>query len=201
MLQSQASEVDLALGEAMAEYYADPLGFVMFAYPWTTNSSIQVCRLRDPWAERYQSDFGPDEWACRFLDDLGDEVKDRGFNGRDAVTPIRLAATSGHGVGKSAMSGWLVDWIMSTRPYAQGTVTANTATQLETKTWAQIAKWTKLCVTSHWFNISTGRGSMKMSSVAYPEQWFCTAQTCREENSEAFAGQHAVNSTSFYVND
>jgi hypothetical protein len=201
VLQSQAGEIDLALGEAMAEYYADPLGFVMFAYPWTVNSSIQVCRLKDPWAERYQSDWGPDEWACRFLDDLGDEVSDRGFDGRNAVTPIRFAATSGHGVGKSAMSGWLTDWIMSTRPFAQGTVTANTATQLETKTWAQIAKWTKLCVTSHWFRISTGRGSMKMASVAYPEQWFCTAQTCREENSEAFAGQHAVNSTSFYIND
>jgi hypothetical protein len=26
-------------------------------------------------------------------------------------------------------------------------------------------------------------------------------ETCREENSEAFAGQHAVNSTSFYIFD
>ena len=35
----------------------------------------------------------------------------------------------------------------------------------------------------------------------FPSTWFCTAQTCREENSEAFAGQHASESTSFYIND
>jgi hypothetical protein len=35
----------------------------------------------------------------------------------------------------------------------------------------------------------------------HPRTWFCSAQSCREENSEAFAGQHAANSSSFYVFD
>ena len=35
----------------------------------------------------------------------------------------------------------------------------------------------------------------------YRESWFCAPQSCREENSEAFAGQHAADSTSFYIND
>jgi hypothetical protein len=109
--------------------------------------------------------------------------------------------SSGHGIGKSALTAWLADWIMSTRPHAQGTVTANTSTQLETKTWAQITKWTKLCITARWFDVSTGRGSMKIVRKGHADTWFCTAQTCREENSEAFAGQHAANSTSFYIND
>jgi hypothetical protein len=34
-----------------------------------------------------------------------------------------------------------------------------------------------------------------------PESWFVSAQSCREENSEAFAGQHSANSTSFYIFD
>ena len=106
---------------------------------------------------------------------------------------IRAAVQSGHGVGKSALVGMLVQWIMSTRPHSQGTVTANTSPQLNTKTWAQIAKWNRLSITSHWFTISTGRGAMRMSHVAHPDTWFCSAQTCREENSEAFAGQHAAN--------
>lgn len=33
------------------------------------------------------------------------------------------------------------------------------------------------------------------------QRWSCTAQTCREENSEAFAGQHAASATSFYIFD
>ena len=42
---------------------------------------------------------------------------------------------------------------------------------------------------------------MRMSHLDAPEAWRCDAQTSREENSEAFAGQHAADSTSFYVFD
>lgn len=189
------------LADDLAQFYADPLGFVMYAYPWDTDASIQLVKLEEPWCWRFDSEYGPDAWACELLDSIGRQVQERGFDGQTAVDAIQEAVTSGHGIGKSAMTGWLVDWIMSTRPFAQGTVTANTSTQLETKTWAQIAKWTKMCVTAHWFNISMGRGSMKMTHKEHPEKWFCSAQTCREENSEAFAGQHAANSTSFYIND
>lgn len=192
---------DEMLAEDMGRFFADPLGFVMYAYDWGGDASLQVCELREPYASRYDSKYGPDLWACEFLDDLGRKVRANDFNGKDAVDAIREAIASGHGIGKSAIAAWLVDWIMSTRPHAQGTVTANTNTQLETKTWAQIAKWTKKSITGHWFNVTTGRGSMKMVHKDFPESWFCSAQTCREENSESFAGQHAPNSTSFYIND
>jgi len=76
-------------------------------------------------------------------------------------------------------------------------VTANTFTQLDTKTWASIRKWLRLCITKSWFEVTTS----KVYSKIYPESWFCQAQSCREENSEAFAGQHAANSTSFYIMD
>ena len=196
-----SDSIDQMLADDMASFFADPLGFVMYAYPWDSDQSIQVVKLQEPWATKYGLEFGPDDWACRFLDDLGKKVESNGFDGSSPVDPVRMAVTSGHGVGKSAMTGWIVDWIMSTRPFCQGTITANTSTQLETKTWAQIAKWTKLCVTGRWFDVNTGRGSMKMSRIGHAESWFCSAQTCREENSEAFAGQHAASSTSFYIND
>jgi hypothetical protein len=128
-------------------------------------------------------------------------VRANDFDGHTPVPPIRMATASGHGIGKSALVAWLVDWIMSTRPGAQGTVTAVTAPQLRTKTWAQIAKWTKKCITAHWFNITTGMGTMRMERIGQGETWFCQAQTCAEENSEAFAGQHAPTSTSFYLFD
>ena len=37
-----------------------------------------------------------------------------------------------------------------------GVVTANTGPQLESKTWAQVATWTKRCITGHWFDVTTG---------------------------------------------
>src|SRR6266849_2724679 len=84
-----------------------------------------------------------------------------------------------------------------TRPDARGTVTANTYVQLETKTWAAIQKWHKLCLTARWFVWTTNRLYHRDSK----ETWFCSPATCKEENSEAFAGQHAADASSFYVFD
>jgi hypothetical protein len=193
--------LEAALVQDMVGFYADPLGFVMYAYPWDSDRELQVVKLPEPWRTIYGCDYGPDGWACEFLEELGREVKKRNFDGVHAVDAIQMARASGHGIGKSALVAWLVDWIMSTRPHCQGTVTANTSTQLSTKTWAQIVKWTQKCITRHWFEIATGRGSMMMKHKQYPSSWFCSAQTCDKENSQAFAGQHAATSTSFYIND
>ena len=176
--------LDLQIAQVIDETYDDPLTFVELAYPWGEPGELAGFT-------------GPDRWQSEFLEELGHEVRARGFDGINAVAPIRMAAASGHGIGKSTLVAWIVNWIMSTRPHCQGTITANTYTQLETKTWAAILKWTRLCVTSSWFS-TTGT---RMYHRDHPQAWFCSAQSCREENSEAFAGQHAVTSTSFYLFD
>lgn len=172
------------LHEAVAEYYDDPLGFVLFAYPWGEPGPLEP-------------HTGPDVWQRAALERIGAEVRARKFDGVTAVPPIRLAVSSGHGIGKSVEVAFIVDWIMSTRPHCQGTVTANTITQLQTKTWAALQRWTKLCKTGHWFEINSDR----MYRKGFRESWFCAPQSSKEENSEAFAGQHAADSTSFYVFD
>jgi hypothetical protein len=128
-------------------------------------------------------------------------VKKRDFNGHTAVDPIQMATASGHGIGKSVLVVWLIKWILDTRPFSKGTVTANTAEQLKTKTWAELGKWHKMSVTEHWFTYNSGRGAMNLAHKKHKEAWRCDAQTCREENSEAFAGQHAASATSFYIFD
>lgn len=168
----------------MAEFYADPLGFVRACYPWGEPGPLADAT-------------GPDIWQTEFLEQLGREVRERGFDGIHAVDPIRLARTSGHGIGKSTMAAWLTNWIMSTRPHSVGTVTANTIAQLGTKTWAAIQSWTKRCITAHWWEVSTERIYHK----DFRESWFCTPQTCKRDNSEGFAGQHAATSTSWYLFD
>jgi hypothetical protein len=176
--------VDVELAEEISQFYADPLGFVKFAYPWGEPGPL----------ERYD---GPDEWQAEVLRDLGEKVRERKFDGIIPVAPIREAISSGHGIGKTTLAAWIVDWLISTRPNCKGTVTANTFQQLKTKTWAAIQKWTKLCITSHWFEV-TGEQIYKKGAK---ESWFVAAQSCKEENSEAFAGQHAADSTSFYLFD
>lgn len=189
------------LADDMAKFYADPLGFVMYAYDWSNDATLHIVALPEKYRARFNSVYGPDLWACEFLDEIGNEVRLRNFGGVQAVDALRYAVASGHGIGKSAMTAWIVDWIMSTRPHAKGIVTANTTEQLATKTWAEIARWTKKCITGHWFEITTGRGAMKLYHKQHPDSWQCSAQTCREENAEAFAGLHAASSTPFYIFD
>lgn len=176
---------DILLAEEVAKYYDDPEGFALAMFPWGEKGTP------------LEHHDGPDTWQREALQWVGQQVRDRRFNGHDAVLPIRLAVSSGHGIGKSVLVAMLVCWIMSTRPYAQGTVTANTITQLNTKTWARVQTWARMCATAHWFEINSER----MYHKNYSSSWFCAKQSSKEENSEAFAGQHAENSTSFYFND
>ena len=182
------ADLDRQLADAMADCYADPLQHVMISYPWGSGSLAGFS--------------GPDDWARGYLIELGEEVRSRGFDGVTAVRPIRFSTASGHGIGKSALVAWLIRWIMDTRPQAKGVVTANTAAQLRSKTWAELAKWTNLGLTKHWFTLTGGTlGSLAYYHKAWPETWRVDAQTCEERNSEAFAGLHSATSTPFYIFD
>lgn len=184
-MASATATAQADVAEFVGQFIYDPLGFVQACYPWRKAGTF----LADQ--------DGPDEWQRRALTAIGREALANAFDGIAPVAPIRRAYSSGHGIGKSTMSAWLVGWIMSTRPHAQGTVTANTMTQLETKTWAAIKRWTGACLTSGWFHI----GDKKLYHLGHKDSWFCSPQSSKEENSEAFAGQHAAGSTSFYVFD
>ena len=183
-LESGLPNPEAELIELVAECANDPYRFVMACYPWGEDGLLK-------------DHAGPDEWQERFLKEWGEEIRANKFDGLNAVPAIRRGVSSGHGIGKSVMVAWIVDFIMSTRPNCQGTITANTFTQLETKTWAAIQRWTKLCITSHWFTVTSNR----MYQNENKDSWFCAPQSSKEDNSEAFAGQHAADSTSFYVFD
>ena len=172
------------LADDIAQFYDDPLGFVRFAYPWGEPGELE-------------DEEGPDEIQSEFLTELGKEVRKRNFDGVTPVMPILMSETSGHGTGKSSQGAWIANWILSTRPYSIGTVTASTYQQLESRTWAAIKRWTRLSITAGWFDV---RASGIFSKLA-PEDWKIVLQTCREENAQAFAGQHAKRSTSWYLFD
>jgi len=87
---------------------------------------------------------------------------------------------------KTALVAWLIYWFISTRPHPQIVVTSNTKSQLETKTWRELAKWHKLAINSHWFEWTATKFYYKQ----HPETWFAAAIPWSKERSEAFAGTH-----------
>ena len=174
-----------AIADEVKLCYDDPLRFVYLAFPWGKKGTfLEKCE-------------GPDVWQTQFLKDLGDHVKKRKFDGITAVPPVRMAISKGHGIGGTTLAAWIVIWLLSTRPNCKGTVTATTFTQLSLKTWAAIQSWMKMSLTAGWFTVT----NQKIFNTDYKESWFAGAVSCAEENSEAFAGQHAADSSSFYLFD
>ena len=178
-----------SIAQDLARFYDDPLGFVMWAYPWGQEGT--------PLAEAE----GPRNWQADQLRRIGFEVAKRGFNGKDPVDPLKFATTSGHGIGKSALTAWIGHWVISTRPFSRGVVTANTSDQLRTKTWAELAKWHGMFLLKDMFVYHASRGNMCYYQKDHPQNWRFDAQTCKEENSEAFAGLHAATSTPWFLFD
>jgi hypothetical protein len=188
-------------------------------FPWKTDPEIQKvpwASIDDPRMDKYRErfpgfEYGPDLWACEFLDDLGAEIRERKFDGKNAVRPIRFSTASGHGIGKSTMTGWLVMFILDTRPMSKLVVTANTGEQLRTKTWASVAMWHSKAASAPLWEITTGRGAMSLyrKGDGKPKEerkhinanWRADGLTCRAENSESFQGLHAAGGTACFIFD
>ena len=176
--------VDEQLAEYFREFYDDPLGFVLAMWNWGEGDLLH--------------ETGPDKWQRKFLEDLGAAVRARGFDGKTPVKPIRMAVSSGHGIGKSTLSAWVIWWVMCTRPKMHGICTSTTQTQLNTRLWAAVRTWYKRSAVMHrWFDTNTERAFHR----DHRDDWFVIPQTCKEENAEAFHGQHASSSTSLYLFD
>lgn len=163
--KAQAKMVRLA-----RKWRNDPLAFAQNAFPWGTGPLEGMA--------------GPDEWQTELLAHIRDELA-RGANA-DAV--IRDATAAGHGVGKSGCVAWLILWAISTRADTRGVVTANTDTQLRTKTWAELAKWYHLCVFRVWFELTAT--AIISRQPGHDKTWRIDAIPWSDSNPEAFAGLH-----------
>ena len=167
---SSMTKLDLELVEDIAAFYDDPEGFVRYVFPWGQAGT--------PLAD----ETGPDVWQCEVMGEIRSAIR----SGADVQTAVQIAVSSGHGIGKTGFVAWIILWFMSTRDFPQVVVTANTKTQLTTKTWRELSKWHKLSINQAWF----GWTATKFAHVLYPEVWFAAAIPWTEHNSEAFAGTH-----------
>lgn len=157
----------------MAGFKYDPLGFVLFAYPWGEEGTA----LSD--------EDGPDKWQAGFLEELGRQVLERAEN--PDLAGIQMAIVSGHGVGKSALLCWVIQWFMTCHMDATVNVTANTLGQLSGKTWREMARWHRLLIHADWFQWTATSFYLKER----PETHKALAVPWSKENSEAFQGAHA----------
>lgn len=166
----EASALGDDLSGAIDGFAQDPLGFVLFNFPWGEEGGALA------------GEPGPDEWQTKVLLEIGARLK----AGEDGGAAIRIAVASGHGVGKTTLVAWLIIWFIATRPHPQIVVTANTKNQLDGKTWRELAKWHKWSICASWFQWT----ATKFYHKAAPDTWFASAVPWTKERAEAFAGTH-----------
>lgn len=165
------SKVEAELIDLVIRFRHDPLRFVLAAFDWGKGEL---------------KDFsGPDEWQRDILNMMGDKLRAGEIGVQDA---IQIAVASGHGIGKSALVSWIILWAISTHEDTKGVVTANTENQLKTKTWAELAKWYRLCITRHWFDHTAT--ALFSKDPDHEKTWRIDMVPWSERNTEAFAGLH-----------
>jgi hypothetical protein len=150
----------------------DPLGFVRWAFLWGEPGTS------------LQTEQGPDDWQREQLEELAQGLR------TDRHAPKRFATASGHGIGKSTEVAWLTIWGLMTRGNTRGVVTANTDTQLRTKTWVELSKWFHLLLPPLRELFKLEATSIHAADKASERTWRIDAIPWSERNAEAFAGLH-----------
>jgi hypothetical protein len=171
---SAAAPIDYEqeLVERMLEFRHDPLGCVLFSFPWgEANAELE----HDP---------GPRSFQVRVLQQLGAHLQ----NSETRFKPFRKAISSGHGIGKSSLIGMIVHWAKSTCLDCKVLVTANTGDQLKTKTQPEISKWFRNAINKDWFDVHVT--SIKVNDAEHETTWRTDFATWSEDNPQAFAGAH-----------
>jgi len=164
------SDANDELIELAAACTHDPLRWARMAFDWGMG-------------ELYDSE-GPRQWQA----DVMADIKAHLSNADTRFMPLMISVASGHGIGKSAGIGMLINWAMSTCEDCKVIVTANTDTQLRTKTSPEIGKWSRLSITNGWFNPQSA--SIASTDSEHSKTWRCDMVPWSEHNTEAFAGLH-----------
>jgi hypothetical protein len=169
---SYETDYEQELVEKLYSFRHDPLGCVLFSFPWGEAGT------------EFEHDPGPREFQRRTLEELGAHLQ----NPETRHKPFRKAISSGHGIGKSALIAQIVHWAKSTCLDCKVLITANTGDQLRSKTQPEISKWFRSCINKDWFDVHVT--SIKINDAEHEDTWRTDFSTWSEDNPQAFAGAH-----------
>lgn len=156
--------------ELIARYHRDPLGWARRAFRWGHGDLAKHT--------------GPRGWQADVMADIRNHLS----NPETRFQPLQIAVASGHGIGKSALIGMVSNWAMSTCDMCRVVITANTETQLRTKTGPEVSKWFQRSISGWMFDVQAT--TIKETSPSAGDGWRLDFATWSKTNTEAFAGLH-----------
>ena len=162
----------------------NPEAFVLFVFPWgQPNTPLEKFK-------------GPRKWQRKVLREIADHIKEN--QGKLDMDALRVAVSSGRGIGKSALVSWLILWMLTTRIGSSVIVSANSENQLRTVTWGELTKWATMAINSHWWEPSATKLTPAQWITDLVERdlkkgtryWAAEGKLWSEENPDSYAGVH-----------
>lgn len=163
-------DVEAELAEVIGKETHNPSRYVKWVWKWADGD--------------LKSSEGPREWQRKILDLITRTMLDP----KARYQPLRIAVSSGNGIGKSALISMISKWALDTCPDTKIIVTATTGQQLKTKTWPEVNKWYRNAVTQHWWDVRAE--SVISKQPAHEQTWRMDQITWSLENKESFSGLH-----------
>ena len=154
-----------------------------------------------PWGRGELSGFvGPRGWQDEELRLLGEHVRGQLLSlkrGED-LSVYQRAVVSGRGIGKSALCSWIGHWMMSCVPGGTVIATANTESQLRSRTFAEVGRWISLGLNCDWFEksglsvrpVKWYRDKLEKDMGLNSKYYYFDGQPWSKENPDGFAGAH-----------
>jgi hypothetical protein len=158
-----------ALAEWLSDCAHDPIKFVMEAFSWGTG---ELARFD-----------GPMEWQRWILEQIREGLSTPG-------KPVKIAIASGHGIGKIALSAWVILWAMATASDMRGIVTASTEMMLTTRLRAELRKWFRLFRAASFFELTAT--ALIAKDASHEQTWRVDLLPWNANRPESFAGLHNV---------
>jgi hypothetical protein len=148
----------------------DPLAFVMGAFRWGEGE--------------LRGSSGPEPWQADVLSSIKSGL----------LTPgqaIKIAISSGHGVGKSALCSWVCLWAISTAPDTRGIISASSESMLMTRFRAELRIWFRRFRAAEYFEM--GATSLTSKDPNHEQTWRVDLLPNNPNRPEAFQGLHNKN--------
>ena len=168
----------------------DPYAFVMWAYPWGKQGSVLANKK------------GPRKWQVRELIAIRDHIAENKRRIQIGLDPLvyKCSISSGRGPGKSTLAAWLVHWFMSCVVGGSCIASANTDTQLTSKTFGEISKWITLGINHFFFEKNQKKiipapwyaEELKRVMQIDSGKYYAEGVLWSEDNPDGFAGEHSA---------
>ena len=154
-----------SLADELVACRADPVRFVETMFDW--RSPELTVREIQPWQR---------------------EVLEAIRDGLPLGRAVRIAVASGHGIGKTALTSWIVLWAISTCTDCRGILTASNEAQLHTRNRAELRKWYRLFRGRAFFDLTAT--ALISTDPPHEQTWRMDLLPWNEHRPENFAGLH-----------